>query len=197
MEFEEVKDKLTQAQYDFFIKLKDYIELPIYFIGSVLRYDYFKGYSDLDVDIFSPDPESTKIKINHFLNIDKKDRIIFINLNNQQISGYKFYYNNSLKNEKKVECDLTIFKEITKPILLQDRFTYCEIPFFVTIYFLIIKVLYYYIGIISNDWFKYLKNIVWICINKNLDPTFMNYDEYKDIYKKIYPNVKNMININL
>ena len=98
MEFEEVKDKLTQAQYDFFIKLKDYIELPIYFIGSVLRYDYFKGYSDLDVDIFSPDPESTKIKINHFLNIDKKDRIIFINLNNQQISGYKFYYNNSLKN---------------------------------------------------------------------------------------------------
>ena len=55
MELEEIKYKLTPAQHDFFYALKEYIQLPIYFIGSILRYDYFKGYSDLDVDIFSPD----------------------------------------------------------------------------------------------------------------------------------------------
>ena len=63
MEFEEIKNKLTQTQYEFFYELKEYIELPIYFIGSIIRYDYYKGYSDLDVMIFSPNINSTKLKI--------------------------------------------------------------------------------------------------------------------------------------
>ena len=114
MEFEEIKYKLTQQQYDFFYELKKYIELPIYFMGSIIRYDYYKGYSDLDTMIFSPDINSTRLKIRHFLNIDKKDKIIFLHINKVPISGYKFYYNNSLKGEKKVDFDLTIFKENSK-----------------------------------------------------------------------------------
>ena len=110
MEFEEIKDKLTQPQYDFFYELKEYVELPIYFIGSILRYDYFKGYSDLDVIIFSPDIDSIKLKIKHFLNIDKKDRIIFLHINKVPISGYKFYYNVYLKFLLLVANDLLPIK---------------------------------------------------------------------------------------
>ena len=197
MEFEEIKDKLTQPQYNFFYELKEYVELPIYFIGSILRYDYFKGYSDLDVDIFSPDPDSTKLKIKNFLNSEKKDRIIFININKYPMSGYKFYYNNSFKDEKKVEFDLSIFKESTKHILLETRFTYCEIPFVVLVYFLIIKTLHYRIGLINDKLYTKLKTLIWVFINKDLDPQFMNYDEYIDIYKKNYPNTKYMVNLNL
>jgi hypothetical protein len=195
MELEEIKHKLTPAQYDFFYAFKEYIELPIYFIGSILRYDYFKGYSDLDINIFSPDINSTNLKIKHFLNIEKKDKIIFININKYPISGYKFYYNNSFEDEKKVEFDLSIFKENTKKILLETRFTYSEIPFFVLVYFLIIKTLHYHIGIINNEYYTYLKKLIWAFINKDLNPQIMNYDEYTDIYKKIYPNTKYMVNI--
>jgi hypothetical protein len=101
MELEEIKNKLTSIQYNFLYDLKEYINLPIYFIGSILRYDYFKGYSDLDIELFSPDPNYTKIKIKQFLNHNEKDRFIFINEGKYPISGYKLYYNNRQKMNKK------------------------------------------------------------------------------------------------
>lgn len=197
MEFEEIKDKLTQPQYDFFYELKEYVELPIYFIGSILRYDYFKGYSDLDVIIFSPDIDSIKLKIKHFLNIDKKDRIIFLHINKVPISGYKFYYNDSFKGEKQIDFDLTIFKENTKKTLIDFKKQQYNVPNLYIIYFLIIKTLHYYIGIIDKNMYSTLKDIVWNTANFGFNPIFINYDEYKNIYKKNYPNVKYMINLNL
>lgn len=194
MELEEIKDKLTPAQYNFFNELKEYIELPIYFIGSILRYDYFKGYSDLDIYIFSLNPELTKLKLKLFLNIEKKDKIICININNTQISGYKLYYNNSLKGEKKVEFDLSIFKENTREIITDFMIQNYNIPYYYIIYFLIIKTLYYYIGIINKDLYSYLKNFAWNTYF--LDNTkIIYYDEYIEIYKKNKPNVKYMVNI--
>ena len=186
MEFEEIKDKLTQPQYDFFYELKEYVELPIYFIGSILRYDYFKGYSDLDVIIFSPDIDSIKLKIKHFLNINKV-----------QISGYKFYYNDSFKGEKQIDFDLTIFKENTKKTLIDFKKQQYNVPNLYIIYFLIIKTLHYYIGIIDKNMYSTLIDIVWNSANFGFNPIFINYDEYKNIYKKNYPNVKYMINLNL
>ena len=196
MEFEKIKNKLTKPQYDFFYELKKYIELPIYFIGSILRYDYFKGYSDLDVMIFSSDVDSTKLKIKHFLNMDKKDKFIFLRINKLPISGYKFYYNNSFKGEKKIDFDLTIFKENTKKQFLIMSKKHSDISFLCIIYFLIIKILYYHIGIIDKHMYKDLKDFFWEN-NNGFNPIFINYDEYKNIYKKNYPNVKYMININL
>ena len=31
-------------------------------MGSIIRYDYFKGYSDLDIMIFSSNINSTRLK---------------------------------------------------------------------------------------------------------------------------------------
>jgi len=195
MELEKIKDKLSSAQYNFFNELKEYIELPIYFIGSILRYDYFKGYSDLDIYIFSLNPELTKLKLKLFLNIEKKDKMICININNTQISGYKLYYNNSLKGEKKVEFDLSIFKENTREIVTDFMIQNYNIPYYYIIYFLIIKTLYYYIGIINKDLYSYLKNFVWDTCGLGTTTNIIYYDEYIEIYKKNKPNVKYMINI--
>ena len=197
MEFEEIKDKLTKPQYDFFYELKEYVELPIYFIGSILRYDYFKGYSDLDIIIFSPDIDSIKLKIKHFLNIDKKDRIIFLNINKQPISGYKFYYNDSFKGKKNIDFDLTIFKENVKKTLVDFKNQQHNVPFLCITYFLIIKILHYYIGIIDKNTYSTLKDFVWNTNKFGFNPIFMEYNEYKILYKKNYPNVKYMINPNL
>ena len=195
MEFEEIKYKLTKSQHDFFYELKKYIELQIYFMGSIIRYDYYKGYSDLDIMIFSSNINSTRLKIRHFLYTEKKDKIIFVHINKQPISGYKFYYNNCLNGEKKVDFDLTIFKENSKKQFLIMSKKQADMSFLCIIYFLIIKTLYYNIGIIDKHMYKNLKDFFWESNNNGFNPIFVDYDEYKSIYKKNYPNVKYMINL--
>ena len=70
---ENTKNKLTFNQYDFFQKLRNYINKPIYFYGSIQRNDYFPGKSDLDVDIFTDNESSTIYALGNFLNLTKND----------------------------------------------------------------------------------------------------------------------------
>ena len=42
-----------------------------------------------------------------------------------------------------------------------------------------------------------LKDFFWETNNNGFNPIFIDYDEYKSIYKKNYPNVKYMVNLNL
>ena len=51
MELEQIKDKLNKKEYDYFTRLSKYLELPLYFIGSVGRSDYIKGKSDFDIEL--------------------------------------------------------------------------------------------------------------------------------------------------
>ena len=50
---ETTKNKLTPYEKDFFDKLRNYIDKPIYFYGSIQRDDYLPQASDIDIDIFS------------------------------------------------------------------------------------------------------------------------------------------------
>jgi predicted nucleotidyltransferase len=56
---ETTKNKLSQEESVFFDKLKNYIDKPIYFYGSIQRDDYFPQLSDIDIDIFSDNINST------------------------------------------------------------------------------------------------------------------------------------------
>jgi predicted nucleotidyltransferase len=47
------RNDLPEEIKHFFSKMKEYIEEEIYFYGSITRLDYFHGYSDIDVCIFS------------------------------------------------------------------------------------------------------------------------------------------------
>jgi tRNA nucleotidyltransferase (CCA-adding enzyme) len=66
---ETTNNKLSSQEKDFFQNLKNYIDLPLYFYGSVQRYDYLPQYSDIDVDIFTNDEKSIIIKLQNFLNV--------------------------------------------------------------------------------------------------------------------------------
>lgn len=197
MELEEIRNKLTSIQYNFLYDLKEYINLPIYFIGSILRYDYFKGYSDLDIVLFSHDPNYTKIQIKQFLNHNNPDKFVFVNEGKYPISGYKLDYDNRQQNEEKIEFDLFIFKETSKNILSNNRAAMGDISYIVIIYFLIIKILHFYVGIINNTMYKYLKDKIWSFINKTSTPIIITkYDEYQNLYINVFPDVKNMVNYN-
>ena len=53
------------------------------------------------------------------------------------------------------------------------------------------------IGIIDKNTYSTLKDFVWNTNKFGFNPIFMEYNEYKILYKKNYPNVKYMINPNL
>jgi len=68
---ETTKNKLPDDINAFFSKLSKYLDTKLLFYGSVQRSDYFPGSSDIDVDIFTDNVDSTITKLQHFLNVKK------------------------------------------------------------------------------------------------------------------------------
>jgi len=65
---ETTKNDLPQDIKQFFYKLSDYLDTKLLYYGSVQRSDYVPGKSDIDVDIFTDNPDSLITKLQHFLN---------------------------------------------------------------------------------------------------------------------------------
>jgi len=69
------KNKLPDTTNHFLTNLSDYLQTPLYFYGSIQRYDYYHGHSDIDIDIFTPNEKSTINTLSNYLQIDKKKLI--------------------------------------------------------------------------------------------------------------------------
>ena len=70
---ETTNNKLPDNVVLFFKELSEYLDTKILYFGSVQRGDYFPGKSDIDVDIFTDNEHSIMTKMQHFMNIDKKN----------------------------------------------------------------------------------------------------------------------------
>ena len=92
---ETTKNKLTHEEIVFFQNIKIILDTRLYFYGSIQRYDYLSPYSDIDVDIFTNDENSTIIKLQNYLNVKKKDfkkTLCLMFKSNIIIPGYKLKY---------------------------------------------------------------------------------------------------------
>jgi len=90
----DINKRLTENQKDFFNRLSINIDdITIHFYGSIKRLDYIENKSDIDIDIFTNNENSTIIKLSNFLNINKSDfkKIVYV-INNRIIVGYKTKY---------------------------------------------------------------------------------------------------------
>ena len=155
-------NELTPYERDFFTNLRNYIDKPIYFYGSIQRNDYFPGKSDIDVAIFTDNEISTIYLLCNYLNLDKKEfRKTIYNLNNKIIPGYKGKYQNEYQN---MQIELSIHNEKYKDIIMQEHSRNLVLPFYISIILIVIKYLYYDLKIIPN---KIYKNIKRIFLNEN------------------------------
>jgi len=194
MELEQVKDKLNEVQYNFFLELEKQLDLPLYFIGSISRNDYLKDKSDLDVEIFTDNIFSTKLKLDHLFNIGNfNTKYIVFEINDTPFSGYKYFFKNK---QKDIKFDLSVYKKESQQILLDNRNLELNITFINGIILYIIKVFYYYLHIISKNMYIDFKKIFWKIINPEKSiASILNETEYNDYYNKIHPNVNHLINI--
>lgn len=166
-------NNLSQEAHTFFYELQDYLDndfnTEMYFYGSVQRFDYFPGQSDIDIGILTDNEYSVMNKMQHFLStrtslkVDKKDFIkVAWKLNGNYIYGYKLKYENP---ELNVIAEFAIFNNKFKNILVQEHYRTIDIPFFTAFLVLLLKFFYYVIPLLPTKVFAYLKRKLF---NENL-----------------------------
>jgi hypothetical protein len=155
---ETTKNKLTSDEKEFFDKLKNYINLPIYFYGSIQRNDYFPGKSDFDIDIFTDNETSTIYQLCNLLNLQKSDfKKSVYKVNDDVIHGYKVKYKDETK---KFKMEMGLYDEKFKEIVMKDHLKDFELPIYISVILIIIKFLFYKLEIISKETYKRLKRLL-------------------------------------
>ena len=72
----------------FLDNMSKYIDCKFYYYGSIQRWDYFPGQSDIDIDIFSENLQSTLNKMKIYLGVpDIKIKEVRYKLNGKLVSG--------------------------------------------------------------------------------------------------------------
>lgn len=154
---EYTKNKLSNYEEQFFNKLKLYIEKPIYFYGSIQRYDYFPQLSDIDIDIFSDNINDTLYRLCNFLNTKKcdfKKSFYKMDKTNKVIQGYKYKY---IDNLNKLTIEMSIYDEKYKDDILKEHLSKINFPFYITCILIFLKILHYNMGILPIYYYSRLK----------------------------------------
>lgn len=157
---ETTKNKLSSYESEFFNKLSNYIGTKLYFYGSIQRDDYKPGYSDIDVDIFTDNVNSTISKMQNFLSVSKDDFKKFVSkpLKKQGIiTGYKLKYKEPENNFK---TELSVYDIKYKDDILYEHGRKTNLPFIVSIMLIIVKFIYFNIGIIPKNIYLDIKKYI-------------------------------------
>lgn len=164
---ETTKNKLSPEQQKFFRRLGNYLDTKIYYYGSVQRLDFFGKDSDIDVFIFSSNLDETKAKLLSFLGEKKEKAKNVIKKYKQNVfKGFKISHTDKKTN---VRAEITVYPENCKePILKMQNKVKDNLPFFICWALYILKIMYYTLGILSTDSFKYCKTFV-LKYNKDND----------------------------
>ena len=170
---ETTKNKLTEYQTNFFNKLGNYLDTKIYFYGSIQRNDYFPKSSDIDVDVFTDSIESTIIKLQSFLKLERSDFSKFVyrlHKTDKVVYGYKVKYKN-LTNSFKTE--ISIYNEKDKEAVLIEHNFKTKLPFYISFFLVILKNLYYNLGILPKNIYIYIKKLIMDTLLEGKDSEFI------------------------
>jgi hypothetical protein len=154
---ETTKNKLTENEKIFFEDLSKFLDVPLYFYGSIQRNDYFPGKSDIDVDIFAENESSIITKMQHFLQVKKSSFKKFVwrlNSNNKLVYGYKIMYINKELNFK---TEFSIYNKSVQKDILYEHTNKFILPFYISWLLILLKAIHYNFDIIGKKKFQYLK----------------------------------------
>jgi hypothetical protein len=178
---ETTKNEMSPYAKIFFNKLSNYLDTKIYFFGSIQRYDYFPEVSDIDAVICSDNIPSTIIKMQNFLNVNKYEFHKFVyrlHKTDKMVHGYKIEYED-VKN--KFSTEISIYNEKDKNDVLLEHNSKIDVPFYVTYLLILIKLIYYKLGIIPKNIYTKLKKFIMNYMVEGKDVEFVSVDLPKKI----------------
>ena len=120
-----------------------------------MRDDYVPGRSDIDIDIFTDNEESTISKMQHYLKISRKDfkKMIWkVRQSNRLTTGYKLRYANSF-----IKAEFSIYNVKYKNFILKEHTSNFALPFHCNLFLKILKFIYYRLNILPTPYYSYFK----------------------------------------
>jgi len=151
-------NKLTEKGEIFFKNLKKYLNEPIYFFGSIQRWDYFFGSSDIDVCIFFNNIKEGLLHLENILNMNQDDfKEIVWKKKNKIIKGYKCMYKNETKD---LIVEFSIYDLSNKDFILQEHNAKIYLPFYKLFMLIILKFIYYTLKMIDDKTFRTCKRYI-------------------------------------
>jgi hypothetical protein len=153
---ETTKNDLPPDTKQFFYKLSEYLDTKLLYYGSVQRSDYVPGKSDIDIDIFTDNPDSLITKLQHFLHLKKKKvkKTMYI-IDDKTIYGHKVKYENK---GAQIKAEFAIYSEEDKEIVIKHHQMKTVLPIYISILLYILKTFYYRIPILTKSFYINSKN---------------------------------------
>jgi len=174
---EDIKDRLGDYRYNYFTNLQKYLDTELYFYGSIKRSDYFQKGSDIDITIITDNIHSTLSKLQNYLNIKKTEikKIYqkFYIRSKSIVVGYKIKYEDE---EHNFSFDILIYDEKYRKSVIENLNDINNLPGYMIVILIIIKILYYSLGMISKNIYLYLKNALF---HMYFNQTICIYDKKK------------------
>jgi Nucleotidyltransferase domain len=142
----------------FLKQMSEYIHCKLYFYGSVQREDFFPGYSDIDIDIFTENVKTTLTQLSTFLKAPShKIKKVYMFVDNKLIAGYKLVYKNV---DLDTRFEISIFSTKYKTIVLKEHAKKTILPFFALCLMIFLKTSFYNFQLLDSSQYKYLKHFV-------------------------------------
>ena len=153
-----IRSDLPKKTKQYFYDLENYLDTKLYFYGSVNRNDYIHGKSDIDIAVFTDNEQEMIAKLQHFLKV-KKDAFeqLIWKIHGRIIYGYK------IKCDKynDLKCEISIYNNEFKNFLLKEFYRDTVLPFHIWFLLLILKTIYYKLGLITSKTYSYCKRIIY------------------------------------
>lgn len=173
---ETTKNEMPPYAKKFFNKLSQYLDNKFYFFGSIQRSDYFPKSSDIDTDLFTNNVSSTILKLQNFLGVKKYEfrRFVYkLHKTNRLVRGHKVKYSDPDNN---FTAEISIYNEQDKESVLIEHNSKSVLPFYISFLLIILKTLYYNVGIIPKDSYIYLKKKIMNNMVEGKDIEFVGID---------------------
>lgn len=154
---EDIKEKISDNQYIFLKNLQDYIGNDLIFFGSIKRCDFMSENSDIDIAIITDNINSTLKKLQNYLNLqDNKIRKIVQKIPNKNgiIIGYKTNYDDECIN---LSLEIVIYDEKYRNDIMFHIHKINNLPFYILLPLIILKIFYYKLHIISIQILNFFK----------------------------------------
>lgn len=159
------KNKLTLEESKLLNGLRQYLDVELYYYGSIQRNDYITGKSDVDVAIFTDNEKSMLIKMQHYLNVprDKFKKVLWkLKKKNTLIYGYKIKY-----ETETMRIEFAIYNEKSKDDIIEFQNNGIIIPPYISWVLNILKIIYYQLHMISLSNYSYLKEKIFAFIRND------------------------------
>lgn len=157
---DDIKEKIGENKCYFLQKLENYIENKLIYFGSIKRCDYMPENSDIDIAIITDNINSTLKRLQNFLNLhDNKIRKIVQKIPKKDgvIYGYKTNYDDL---DNGLSLEIVIYDKKYEKYIMEHIDVVNNIPIYILLPLIILKILYYKLHIISKENLKYFKAII-------------------------------------